>query len=387
MRVAFVTFEYPPCIWGGAGIYAAHITKELARLGHRVIVFTPGSATTDCMVQPSHDNLEIRHVAIHEKIRFKELQFWLLLPNEIRKAEKEQKFDIIHINGICYWFLKRLSTAPHVLTVHHLAGDAAENTGLDLLSRIRDLTGENGFFLPFIERKALNSADKIIAVSNYTRDRIFQVYHISPGKVDVIYNGVDSDTPAFTGEERAKTRTQLGLPDLPVILFVGRVHDKRKGLDILIRAFLQVLVTVDATLLVVGKGDQTKARVLAGSSLDRIVFLGFVDDSTLKKCYSLCDVYVCPSRLEGFGLTILEAFAAGKPVVATMVGSIPELIRNGNNGMLVEKGDLTGMVNAILHYLQNPHQGKQNGILRTHFNWETNVKRLEKVYDTRNFQK
>ena len=90
-------------------------------------------------------------------------------------------------------------------------------------------------------------------------------------------------------------------------------------------------------------------RDLAEPLAGKIIFIGYVDEVTLKKFYSLCNVYVCPSRLEGFGLTILEAFAAGKPVVATNVGAIPELLQE-KNGMLVEKEDISGMAKAIMYF-------------------------------------
>ena len=219
---------------------------------------------------------------------------------------------------------------------------------------MKDLSGENGVLIPRIEKRAVESVDKIIAVSNYTKDSILQTYNISPEMVDVVYNGVDFEGYTFTQEDLDETRKQLGLPDLPVILFVGRVDDPRKGLDVLIQAFRKVLDEVDATLLVVGKGDQTMARDLAGPAFDRIVFTGFVDNITLKKCYALCDLYVCPSRLEGFGLTILEAFAAGKPVLATRVGAIPELVSDGIDGVLIEKNDASGIASTIKYYLKTP---------------------------------
>jgi glycosyltransferase involved in cell wall biosynthesis len=385
MRVAFVTFEYPPFIIGGAGVHALHITEELAKLGNQVVVFTPaiGSDSTE---HPLDANLQIWHVPVREVIPFRALQFWINLPGEIKKAEREQKFDVIHINGLSYWFLpRRLSAAPHVLTVHHLVRDAAENIGLSLSSRMKDLSGENGFLIPQIERRALESVDMVVAVSNYTKDRILQTYSIPSEMVDVVYNGVKFDGYTFTREELDETRKQMGLPDLPVILFVGRVDDPRKGLDVLIQAFRKVLDEVDATLLVVGKGDQTIARDLAGPALDRIVFTGFVDDITLKKCYALCDLYVCPSRLEGFGLTILEAFAAGKPVVATRVGAISELVQDGQNGILVPSENVTAMAETIVSILQGlgSHQqiGKDNVIsLDDPFRWAKTAENTERLY-------
>jgi glycosyltransferase involved in cell wall biosynthesis len=393
MRVAFVTFEYPPFIIGGAGVHALHITEELAKLGNQVVVFTPaiGSDSTE---HPLDANLQIWHVPVREVIPFRALQFWINLPGEIKKAEREQKFDVIHINGLSYWFLpRRLSAAPHVLTVHHLVRDAAENIGLSLSSRMKDLSGENGFLIPQIERRALESVDMVVAVSNYTKDRILQTYSIPSEMVDVVYNGVKFDGYTFTREELDETRKQMGLPDLPVILFVGRVDDPRKGLDVLIQAFRKVLDEVDATLLVVGKGDQTIARDLAGPALDRIVFTGFVDDITLKKCYALCDLYVCPSRLEGFGLTILEAFAAGKPVVVTRVGAIPELVHDGQNGILVPPDSVTAMATAIVLILQDSESyeqvGRGNAIyLGDTFSWAEAAGKTGRLYlQLRSFQK
>jgi glycosyltransferase involved in cell wall biosynthesis len=393
MRVAFVTFEYPPFIIGGAGVHALHITEELAKLGNQVVVFTPaiGSDSTE---HPLDANLQIWHVPVREVIPFRALQFWINLPGEIKKAEREQKFDVIHINGLSYWFLpRRLSAAPHVLTVHHLVRDAAENIGLSLSSRMKDLSGENGFLIPQIERRALESVDMVVAVSNYTKDRILQTYSIPSEMVDVVYNGVKFDGYTFTREELDETRKQMGLPDLPVILFVGRVDDPRKGLDVLIQAFRKVLDEVDATLLVVGKGDQTIARDLAGPALDRIVFTGFVDDITLKKCYALCDLYVCPSRLEGFGLTILEAFAAGKPVVVTRVGAIPELVHDGQNGFLVSPDNVTAMATAIVLILQDSESYEQLGrgntiYLGDIFSWAEAAGKTGRLYlQLRSFQK
>jgi len=140
-------------------------------------------------------------------------------------------------------------------------------------------------------------------------------------------------------------------------------------------------------LLVVGKGDQNKARTLAISMgiLDNVFFTGFVDETTLKKCYALCDVYVVPSRLEGFGLTVLEAMAASKPVVATNVGAIPEIMKDKENGILVEPNDINSMSNAIYTILQSWMLAKNVGednihFMKDKFNWEKNAKETDKLY-------
>ncbi|MDI6867739.1 glycosyltransferase [Methanoculleus sp.] len=181
MRVAFVTFEYPPFIIGGAGVYAARVTEELASLGHQVVVFTPAIDNTDGVEHSSDVNLQVWHVPVREAIPFKALQFWMNLPGAIKGAEKEQEFDIIHINGLSYWFLpRRLSMAPHLLTVHHLVRDAAENTKMSFFSRIRDISGENGYIISLIEKRALTFVNNFNNKNKCIDEKNFQLYHLFP---------------------------------------------------------------------------------------------------------------------------------------------------------------------------------------------------------------
>lgn len=384
MRIAFVTFEYPPFIIGGAGIHAKHITLELARLGHQIVIFTPA------MIEPVPENdnrinIEVIRVPLHLKMPFKALQFWIRLPEVIERTEKERKFDIIHFNGISYWFLKqRIGNAPHVVTIHHLVRDAIISNYENFFLRLKNINGETGFFLSSIEKRCIQSADKIIAVSKFTQEQIIRTYNIDQSKLEVIYNGIDYSGYTFSQAELDEIKLKYNIKDTPIVLFVGRVDDPRKGLDILIEAFRHVLVSVDAQLLVVGRGMQTQIRDLAEPVAEKIIFIGYVDDTTLKKCYALCDVYACPSRLEGFGLTILEAFAAGKPVVATNVGAIPELVQE-KNGILVEKEDISGMAKAITHYLKNPQLCENIGLtnmdsLDEIFKWDRSANDIENVY-------
>jgi starch synthase len=219
MRIAFVTFEYPPFIIGGAGTYAEKITCELAKLGHDVFVFTPQieelrKETVDV------PNLKIIRVPIDGRLPFRALQFWLRLPEEVKVAEQNGKFDIIHFNGLSYWFLrKRLVNAPHIVTIHHLVTDAIKSNNLSMVSRFKHLSGENSLIIPLIEKRCIHSADKIIAVSNFTKDQILKNYNVEPGKISVIYNGIDLNTQPFSEEDLKAAKKEFGLDDKPVLLF------------------------------------------------------------------------------------------------------------------------------------------------------------------------
>ena len=386
MRIAFITFEYPPLIGGGAGIYAINVTRELAELGHEVTVFTPRIDSIESV--NDNEKLKVCRIALNDNLPFRALQFWLKLPKTIKEIESSNKFDVIHFNGLSYWFAKnKLSEAPNVVTIHHLVTDTIKCNNLSWISRIKDISGENSFLMPFLEKRCVKCADKIVSVSKFTKKQIVDTYGINPEKVDVIYNGIELNEQTFTEKEIEESRKQFGIPQKPVILFVGRVDDHRKGLDVLLKSFKIVLEKIDCILLVVGKGDQTEARALATSMgfLDNIFFTGFVDDITLKKCYQLCDIHVIPSRLEGFGLTVLEAMVAGKPIVATNVGAIPELIKHGINGLLVESNDSSQLAKSLNYLVQNGYVHKKKTHMETKnicnlFSWHKTATLIDEIY-------
>lgn len=387
MRIAFITFEYPPHVLGGAGVYAEKVTRELAKLGHEIIVFTPELGNNEIRGYKIN-NLEIKRVKINKNLPFKALHFWLALPKAIKEAERTNKFDIIHFNSLSYWFLeKKLSKAPHVITVHHLVTDAIKCNKPSLISQIKDISSENSLLIPLVEERCIKHSDKIFAVSNFTKEQIAKTYKVPRKKIDVIYNGANISYRPPSKRELNKLRMQLNLIRKPVLLFVGRVDDPRKGLDLLLKAFKKVLDKTNATLLVVGLGNQAKSKELADSLgvLRNVIFVGVVDQRSLNNFYALCNVYVCPSRLEGFGLTILEAIALKKAVVATKVGAIPELVEGGRNITLVKCGDIKALADAIVYHLKNKNTQKyvKKGNLMPllkRFSWGEAAKKIEGAY-------
>lgn len=388
MKIAFLTHTFPPFACStGSGIYAEHVVGELAKRGHEIVVFTPRAAREND--EPSKNGIvQIAPVHVTSALRFPAVQFWLKLPNAIRRAENDDLFDIIHFNGLCYSFApRRLSKAPHVITIHHPVRAAIEHVNPYLISRIKGLSAETSLIMPHIEKRAIKSTDAIIAVSDYTRRRIIETYAIQSSNIYTIHLATDIPESTFSEEQLAEARSELAVPKVPLVLFVGRVDDRRKGLDQLLYAFRDVLTKQQASLLVVGSGSQTEARRLAAALniAKNVFFAGKVEESVLRKCYALCAVYVCPSRLEGFGLPLLEAMAAAKPIVATNVGSVPELMTE-RNGSLVDPGDVSTLANAIRQYLENQELSESIGAynamyVRRRFDWQTTALGTEKVYE------
>ena len=392
MKVAFVTFEYPPFVQGGAGVVAEKLTKGLARLGHKVHVIAPRIAGSE--EHEITDSVFVHRINFVNKPLLSAPSYWINLRKRFRAIEKEiDSFDIVHGSNVSDFSLtKKITKAPRVLTTHHLARSVLNTTRPTYFNRIKNLGGEIGI-VPYIEKVCINRADKIIAVSNYTKKELTSIYNVPGEKIEVIYNGMEQKSFDFNEEEKKEIRDKFGIHKRSTVMFVGRVEE-RKGLSLLLQAFKQVLTQIDAHLIVVGSGDQKRYKQLACSLgiMNRVIFTGYVDELSLRKLYSICDVFVSSSRLEGFGLTIMEAMSAGKPVVATKVGGIPEIVNSGENGILVEVDDLDGLANGICTYLRDEKLAKDVGkrnakYIRERFSWEKSAKKMERVYRQLVFKK
>jgi len=385
MRIAFSTLQYPK-IDAGSNKYATCLTRGLAALGHDITVFA--AQTNDATeVLDGQKNVRVTKVRVRERYA-PAAQFSFLLPRYIRRAEQEdQQFDIVHFNGFCYWFFpKRVSLAPHVVTGLHLATDAIDAMHESFTKRLVHYSRETNVFMPFIEKRVFTSADYILSISNFTKARIMDKYGIPTTRIETIYLGAEKSSYEFTENDIRIFKESLNLwGEIPLLLFVGDVNDPRKGLDLLLKALKLVTQQTSAALLVVGPRNQTEAKNRAASLgiSDKVFFLGSVDPITLQKCYATCDVFVYPSRLEGFGLPLLEATAAAKPIVATNVGAIPELVESGINARLVDPNE-HGIAKAIIAALDDKQEGtgtkKTRNPALDNFRWERTARLTSELY-------
>lgn len=388
MRVALVTYEYPPSITGGAGTYAFHLTRELQGLGHEVKVFAPSTYGPSWNYRPDSSTIPLRLPKEETRI-LRTLRFWLALPKAIRREEKEGMFEIVHFNGVSYWFIpgKVSQQAPHVLTIHHVVRGLLGNQPRNPLERLRGLGDETGYLVPSLESRCVRICDAIIAVSNFTKDEILRHYHIGAERIHVVYNGVSPGFPSPEAIALKSAREAMGLPGRPLVLFVGRLDDPRKRLEFLLEAFSKCCERTDATLLVIGDGDVSRLRVTAVrlGVEKNVEFMRHVDDATLRMAYAACDVFVNPAEVEGFGLAMLEAMAAGKPVVGVRAGATQELVVDGQNGLLVDPSDVDGLSEGILEFMNDREfatkVGRANAARASStYSWSTAAKRMEDIY-------
>jgi N-acetyl-alpha-D-glucosaminyl L-malate synthase BshA len=267
-------------------------------------------------------------------------------------------FDIIHAHyaipqGFSGVLIKRFKKKPLLLTVH--GSDAT-------------VLGGNRLVRPIL-KWVLNSTDRIIAVSQYAKNLLIDM-GISEAKIRVIHNGVDSHTRAVGDEKR--------------VIYLGALV-WQKGVDVLLKAFKDVKAEHrDAKLVIVGDGpERMKLEGLASKlKLKDVDFTGYVDD--LDTLFTVNSILVLPSRLEGFGISILEAMARGVPVAASKTGGIPEIVEDGKNGVLFTRENPVSLADAVNKVLDDP--GLRNrlveGGLKTakKFSWDNTVAETEDVY-------
>ena len=218
-----------------------------------------------------------------------------------------------------------------------------------------------------LRRAACNQALRPItaaytAVSEFTRDSLVTFERMPHARIEVIYNGVDTDDP---GIARAEARQRLGLPATArVVLSVGRM-DRVKDFGTLVRAMVPTLVEVpDALLLIAGDGDRTYADDLRRQAetlgiARRVQLLGSRDDVPV--LLAACDVFALTSVTEATSMTILEAMRAARPVVATDVGGNHELVAPGVTGLLAPAGDVARVADALVDLLAAPAQAARLG--------------------------
>ena len=217
--------------------------------------------------------------------------------------------------------------------------------------------------LSFAKRLSVRYADFIFSISQLTADKLVELTGGSKDKIYILPNCLD---PFFVDNRSAS----IIIPSLPkgrTLLTVSRLHpsERSKGIDHVIMAMPKVLsVFPDAYYFIVGKGDdierlKTLSRKMGISK--HVIFTGYVSPEELPGYYRSCDIFLLPSKKEGFGFVFLEAMVFEKPCIGARSGGIPEVIEDKETGMLVEYGDVEALANTIISLLGDETTSKKMG--------------------------
>ncbi len=389
LKVLMCSFEFPPFSEGGLSRYADELYHAVtARHGIDVSLVTAAPSGTPAPEGQDHEVIRLPRSLFTNRV-LSYPAFSLKLWNRYIRGRIAQDFDVVHALSPQSYIIAPSPNTGFVVTDHNTFArqltDRYQTSVIDAIPR-------RAFYhtMARLEARLCRSSDAVIAVSEGTGRDLKEYYGIEQRKVNVIPNGIRADV--FKDEPPPSNGGDYGhRPDQnrTKLLFVGRLVP-RKGLERLLKALPLITAKQSGTTLtVVGSGEAAYERKLrdmvSGLGLEGTVrFKSHVDDQELVRCYKEHDVFVFPSRVEGFGLVLLEAMACGLPVVASDIQGVNEVVRDGKGGILVDCDDIHELADATILLLTDDEayaHHRASALQRVEeFSWERTASAVIDVY-------
>ena len=405
MKICLLTYR-GNMYCGGQGIYINYLSREFQRLGHEVHVISgppypqlPEGVKLHRVKSHSvfvsryhmgNDSGPIRNpVDLYEAAATRmgmysePLAFSIRAYDAIRKLNSEIKFDVVHDNqclGFGLPLIKRLKL-PLVATIHHPMALDRDSDFTQARNRMEKLR-RWWFYSVYVPMQSFvgRRADRVITVSECSAREIERLMGVQPSRIRVVYNGVDTDV----------FRSLDGLPKKSnSLIFVGNTEDRKKGIKYLLQAMKMLENECQVKLTIIDGGApeaQYAPALMRQINLNgRVEFARRLSGDDLVRWYSAADIAVVPSMFEGFGLPAAEAMACEVPVIAFAAGALPELVADGETGLLVPPGDVTKLAAAIKKLVENKELRLKMAKaarkrVQQKFNWEHAAKQILEVY-------
>lgn len=377
MKVCFITREYPPHVYGGAGVHIKNLARELARVM----------------------DVEVRCFGDQDlaegRLRVRGYQPWARMSEGAEKKFNSTlgtfstglsivrdpiDADVVHGHtwyaALAGFMAKVLYDVPFVATVHSL--EPLRPWKEEQLGRSYHLTA-------WVERLALEAADRVIAVSTQSKGEILAHFDIPPERVVVIYNGINLET--WKPSPAVATRAAYGIEG-DYILFVGRTS-RQKGMVHLLEAMNYVDPGVRLVCCTSAPDTPEIEKEIAAKVKEtpRCLWINtLLREEQYIELYSNCAAFACPSVYEPFGIINLEAMACERPVVASAVGGIPEVVVPGKTGFLVPPADPRALADALNRVLRDRTLARQMGLagrrrVEEHFSWTSIAAQTRRMYE------
>jgi len=377
MKATVFTWEYPPNIYGGAGVHAKYLTMALAKhIGVEVRTLEEGPPQNVPGVRVRRYRPTLRGLGLPDARVGKALE---VLSCNLNMVSDPIESEIVHTHT---WYTnfagalaKRTYGCKLVATVHSLE---------PLRPWKKEQLGAGYVLSSWMEEEGLNACDAVVAVSAEMKRDILRVYDLPASRVHVIYNGVDPEK--YHPRDGSASLGKFGVRK-PYVFFVGRLS-RQKGILDLVDA-MEFVPPGTTLVLATGKPDTPEIEEelrRAVKGMGRVVWIHqMLEDPDLVNLYNEAAVFACPSIYEPFGIINLEAMACETPVVATRVGGIKEVVVDKVTAFLVPPGDAGKLGRAIAKVLDDPKGAARMGkagrrhVLR-HFTWDHIAERTIRLY-------
>jgi len=377
-----MTNKISPEFGGGGELVIKEIGRRLTEMGHEIFLLTSSELPYSSNILSS-DGVQTYYIPSflkflygNEKLRFliSRYSFYLLSPPSITKFAKELDVDLLHdyaspIPSLATLIGHQLEI-PTVLTIHEVLLRKAFKL-YDPITALGKLLGDYSL-------KAL-SPDHIITVSEFTRSKLLRL-GISKEKISVIANGVDFQTfhPSDNFEKM----------DDPCVVSVSRLVPQKRVSHIVMAAKKVVEEIPSANFYIIGRGklENRLRSIVTQMGLNKNVhILGFLSQNDVVRHLQQADVFASASIQEGFGLAAAEAMACGTPVISYNVPALNEIIDDGENGALVENGNIQKLSQAIITFLKDKKLAKKCGMaaarkVKEKYDWNKTIDQLMGVY-------
>lgn len=382
-----------PLQGSGSGVYIANIAKSLEKKGHKTCIITP---------ENTRNFSDIKNIKLHPVFfKYKEeienqqdfnfacfdphprssLLFNDMTEEQIQKYEEafrqaikeeieEFKPDIIHTQHL--WIISSVAAEfdiPLIITSH-----GSDIMGYEWWEKFHTCAHD-----------AANKCDRIIAISNHSKEVIASIFKEDSHKIITMMNGYDERIFYRKKYSKRKILQKLGINKKykKIVCFSGRLT-KNKGIDLLLKAAV-TYENDDILTLIVGDGEEYKylGKLNEELKLKNVVFVGYKDSNSLREIYNIADVCAVPSRQEAFGLVALEAIACGTPVVASNQGGIPDFVTE-DVGILIEKENVEHLAESIIKTINKEKKYNHRKIAKyakTNYRQDILIDRLINEYE------
>lgn len=324
---------------GGSGVLATELGKMLAERGHEIHFIT---SSVPFRLNKIYPNVYFHEVEVNNYSVFQYPPYDLALASKMADVIKEKRLDVLHVHY----------AIPHAVCAVLAREMSGENIGILTTLHGTDISvlGQDSTMAQAI-KYGIEKSDIVTTVSDALKEQTYQL--IEPKKeIETVYNFVDESV--FRPIDSSKLKAQYGIGDNERVIIHVSNFRKIKNVPDIINTFFKVREEMPAKLLLVGDGPEKQRMVdlvKCSPFKDDVLFLG--KQENVAELYGLSDLKLLLSETESFGLVLLEGMACGVPGIGTNVGGIPEVIQHGENGFIVEQGDIEGAARYAIELLKD----------------------------------